>query len=1089
MPGADGVDGQDGIPGVPGPVGAQGATGPAGPQGSPGPQGADGNDGVDGNPGIQGPTGPAGATGNDGTSIVGPPGVPGADGADGSDGIPGAIGPTGATGPTGASGNNGNDGPPGTDGIDGQDGIPGAAGATGSTGATGATGNDGAQGPIGFPGSDGADGNDGIPGATGAIGPTGPTGATGASGTNGNDGPPGSDGIDGNDGIPGPQGAIGPTGATGPTGVTGANGNDGAQGPIGVPGNDGNDGSDGIPGLAGAAGPIGPTGPTGASGNDGAQGPAGVPGQDGADGQDGIPGPAGAQGATGNTGPAGAPSTALLLTASVNFGSTAQSSGTFDITGLSGLVVNTPILVEPSININDPTESEQSCVITGYAVSSSVIRCYWNAIDVMQGTRNVQYAVPSGTVIGLTGPQGPPGQDGLDGYDGIPGGVGPAGPAGPTGPTGNDGQIGPPGFPGADGQDGNDGIPGAVGTPGTPGSAGPTGATGLQGFPIPGDNGSDGYDGIPGPAGINGTNGTNGSNGATGSTGPAGVTPPAPGIVLSATNQSLQIITATGADIDIEASFTDLLATVATPGSQASNVVSATTTTLVSAPAASTQRTIVEVTISNTDTTLSQIVTVQKLVAAATFNLLTNIPLGVGERIEFTADGGWRTFDAAGRERIPTASSLTPTLFSPGTQLGLPIDAGGSAPGVVLPGAQQGENVRWDTGIVDSTSSGAILSYDIPEPTTEIKFVPPALLTIRSIGQSSNIAVTGRPILLTVARTASFGVVLNHFDAGEASTAKKLICPGDVNLYLGPGEACWVMRTSTAGAVLVMTTAKASVLWTGGIPAFAATQTNVTNITLNDGINTAIAGGPSPPNGGTLRWDFRKNFKQSVTWDDFEEGAVFTAGAFVETGVSNGGFLWTGQGVWNVASSIVNSTLSITGSSGVGDFGVVVLSTGNTTNNFSWLRKSLTCTQDQMLAMELGFSTSNLINTKARFGLTDTLAGGIPANGVWIEYDVSSGAMVGKKSKASAVTTTTGTLYFPTAGRFMKLRMEQNVLGTWEFFAADYGSNFTSLGTITGTMPTVGLQPWIQGSSNLTSATTSNYSIDYYMHESQTLGR
>lgn len=281
-------------------------------------------------------------------------------------------------------------GPPGRVGADGYRGIPGMAGQAGISGATGTAGAQGAPGRSGNDGSPGKPGIDGQPGVPGSQGATGTVGPPGREFYQGVSLP-----------LPGPQGQLGATGATGGTGATGATGPTGAgtagtQSPPWMPGVYFTQGvALPVPGASGAAGAAGVAGSAGAPGAAGAT----VPGRMGEMGLRGVPIP-GSPGATGATGPAGVAG-AILATATVSFGTTAQTSGTFDITGLSGLVVNTPIAVSLAVTTTDPTEAEQSCVIAGYAVSATAIRCFWNAIDRMQGSRIVQYLVPNTVTAGL----------------------------------------------------------------------------------------------------------------------------------------------------------------------------------------------------------------------------------------------------------------------------------------------------------------------------------------------------------------------------------------------------------------------------------------------------------------------------------------------------------------------------------------------------------------------------------------------------------------------------------------------------------------------------------------------------------------
>lgn len=361
--------GPQGNPGPVGPIGLAGPPGPSGPAGATGPTGAGGVAGPPGAPGVEGPTGPDGDQGVPGpagargdTGPIGPRGEQGEQGELGEQGFPGPVGPQGATGAAG---------PPGDQGEPGDAGADGAPGQRGSDGATGPIGPPGIEGPIG------PEGDMGPPGPSGAGGPAGADGATGPAGA------PGAPGVEGPIGPEGDMGPPGPSGATGPTGPTGANGIDGSNGGPGSPGTDG---------AEGAEGPIipGPTGPTGPKGD---PGPPGVEGDTGPTGDAGPPGPPGSTGATGATGPAGV-SGAIMALATVNFGTSAQSSGTFQITGLSGLVLNTPVEVSMAVDTADPTESENNCTITGIATSTSVITCYWDAHrGSMQGTRKVQYLI------------------------------------------------------------------------------------------------------------------------------------------------------------------------------------------------------------------------------------------------------------------------------------------------------------------------------------------------------------------------------------------------------------------------------------------------------------------------------------------------------------------------------------------------------------------------------------------------------------------------------------------------------------------------------------------------------------------------
>jgi hypothetical protein len=208
--------------------------------------------------------------------------------------------------------------------------------------------------------------------------------ATGSPGPAGAPGLPGPPGVDGRDGMFGPPGAAGAAGATGSPGTPGA------AGVMGPPGRDGRHGMFGPPGPAGAAGAAGAPGATGPQGSMGPPGVHGIPVM----GMMGPPGPAGAKGDTGAPGGGGGSYTNLAQ----DLG-TARRSGTFDITGLSGLTADKPVNIFQSASpitskgdARDEAEMDHISV-TGYVLNTTSIRCYWQAPSVVVGTYEFEYAV------------------------------------------------------------------------------------------------------------------------------------------------------------------------------------------------------------------------------------------------------------------------------------------------------------------------------------------------------------------------------------------------------------------------------------------------------------------------------------------------------------------------------------------------------------------------------------------------------------------------------------------------------------------------------------------------------------------------
>lgn len=135
----------------------------------------------------------------------------------------------------------------------------------------------------------------------------------------------------------------------------------------------------------------GPRGSDGNTGAQGIQGIQGIPGPTGIDGEEAefpylIPGP---------TGPAGTP----VMTKFTKDLGVARSSGTFDITGLTGLIADKVVTIVQTAdaivskgNARDEFEMD-NIQLTGYTVDAATIRAYWNAPNIVVGTYAFAYMV------------------------------------------------------------------------------------------------------------------------------------------------------------------------------------------------------------------------------------------------------------------------------------------------------------------------------------------------------------------------------------------------------------------------------------------------------------------------------------------------------------------------------------------------------------------------------------------------------------------------------------------------------------------------------------------------------------------------
>jgi hypothetical protein len=121
-------------------------------------------------------------------------------------------------------------------------------------------------------------------------------------------------------------------------------------------------------------------------------------------------------------------------------------------------------------------------------------------------------------------------------------------------------------------------------------------------------------------------------------------------ILLTNTTESLELQTSSVASTDYTVGYADNTTTTFIPGSGQGNIASITTTTIIPAPAASTQRQVKLLTIRNKGT-VQQTVTIKKDVSGTEY-ILIQVTLLPGESIYYVDGVGFRNLDGSGREKI-----------------------------------------------------------------------------------------------------------------------------------------------------------------------------------------------------------------------------------------------------------------------------------------------------------------------------------------------------------------------------------------------------------------------------------------------------
>ena len=118
---------------------------------------------------------------------------------------------------------------------------------------------------------------------------------------------------------------------------------------------------------------------------------------------------------------------------------------------------------------------------------------------------------------------------------------------------------------------------------------------------------------------------------------------------LKATNEIIELVSSSAADLDYSVHWVDVVvASGATPGSSEGKIVSATTTTITAAPAASTFRQIKTIIVKNIHGATSNTVSVQKDIAGTNYSLTGDVVLAPGQSLLYAEGIGWVKYTSDG---------------------------------------------------------------------------------------------------------------------------------------------------------------------------------------------------------------------------------------------------------------------------------------------------------------------------------------------------------------------------------------------------------------------------------------------------------
>lgn len=124
-------------------------------------------------------------------------------------------------------------------------------------------------------------------------------------------------------------------------------------------------------------------------------------------------------------------------------------------------------------------------------------------------------------------------------------------------------------------------------------------------------------------------------------------------LILASTSDIIRLVTSAAAQIEVHTSWVDLNGTTVTPGrTNTPHITTATTTTIVASPGASTYRTVKHLNVTNDHASQSCVVTVEHFDGTTAIELMS-FTLLPGENMIFNAEGRWVHRDANGAEYPP----------------------------------------------------------------------------------------------------------------------------------------------------------------------------------------------------------------------------------------------------------------------------------------------------------------------------------------------------------------------------------------------------------------------------------------------------
>ncbi len=241
-------------------------------------------------------------------------------------------------------------------------------------------------------------------------------------------------------------------------------------------------------------------------------------------------------------------------------------------------------------------------------------------------------------------------------------------------------------------------------------------------------------------------------------------------VTLDATTETLEVTTSAAVNTDYSVSYMDNASGTLTPGSSHGQITTATTTTVLAAPGASTQRAVTAVSLCNVSTTASQSLTV-KHDTSGTERVVYRASLAPNECLAASNDGAWVVVTSGGIQKVATSPANIggrPYVWS---KTATATDAAGYSyanwkdagrPGAYSLGTPGLNGVATDCSVVGTAGTGGALTIGAPlftNASTGSLYLRSATVTAAAVGTYALIDVlwinTGLVVTTTTAQTTT----------------------------------------------------------------------------------------------------------------------------------------------------------------------------------------------------------------------------------------------------------------------------------------------------------------------------------------------